>query len=508
MTTAARFSILATLYLFTAFCFSPAKCQTQPLNFSQRRIKEPVDVKFWQRYPRQGIEIKSPLQNAIFHLPITFSNTTFDSTANFGFATFDSTADFSADTFHSTANFSETAFGSAEVFGNSTLRFSSGLSTGDIGSRANFTEATFGSTADFLGALFGSRADFLSATFRSTANFSGAAFASTADFLGATFDSTAVFRADTFYSTADFGEATLRADAYFGLAHFFKGVDFTDSRFYGSVDFSDATFNTDISFNHATFYEGSRVNFSGAHFYAKSDFADLVLPKELDFRDITDITHEIDFTNAFPPFDGGKCRIALEGSDVSKIKLNMKIFELDFFNPNTPTDQISQVYEKLLKKLKDDGFMESYQILDIDYRQFKYKHKRWYEFGWLVNEIQHRWWKYGYNGERVYFWSIGFWLGFSLINLIFYPKLSENIYEIPFLGKLRDNVVRGRKKWRLYFLQVAAYTAIIFFGLKMDLEKFKDGAVKSHPWLFTYLMTIYTIGIVCLGFIVNQIFKS
>jgi hypothetical protein len=164
----------------------------------------------------------------------------------------------------------------------------------------------------------------------------------------------------------------------------------------------------------------------------------------------------------------------------------------------------------VLKKLKDDGFMDSYQILDIEYRQFKFHHGPKLlgilNIGPLLNILNNVWWYYGYNKELVFVWAIGFWVLFSLVNLKVYPKFSESVYAIPFLEKLETSLLTGVKKRLFYFLQVVTYTAIVFFGLKMDVAKFKKGVVREHPWLFIYLMFVYVLGLVCLGFIVNIIF--
>jgi len=249
-----------------------------------------------------------------------------------------------------------------------------------------------------------------------------------------------------------------------------------------------------------------------------ADFYAATLPTDFDFRDVAiDSTH-IDFYSARLPRNGDRCKIALSGTDLNKIRLNMKLFKLwfpvDTFKipllsgkdsvviDSLEDDGKARVYETALKKIKDDGFPENYQILDIEYRQFKYH----LEGAWIRNTFDHYWWNYRYKKVWILRWSSFFWGLFSFLNLWFYPKLSENVYRIEFLDKFgyRKSIF---KRWWSRILQATTYTAIVFFGLKMDLDKFKKGAVKNHPGWFAYLMFIYVVGIFCLGFIVNYIFS-
>ncbi len=443
------------------------------IDFSNDTISEPVNVGFWKRQIQdtlKGVEIdstSSPFRKlwprVIFHYSVRFISTRFDSTADFIFAKFHSTADFRVATFEGTAGFSR---------------------------------ATFDSEAFFLDATFHSTADFSWATFDSAAFFFGVTFHSTADFVMATFEDTADFRRATFEDTADFVLATFDYTAGFTWATFGSWADFRMARFQGKVDVWKTK-----------------------------------LPDSLDFRNVTEITSEIDFTYCLPPSKDTKCRIALEGTDISKVKLNMNLFELSFPEDTVqeptgeadttykeslgvidtivrkivdtiiyPTyDQRCSIYEQVLKKLENDGFMDSYEIVDVQYRRFKARHRgglSWY----VADTFQDWWWNYGYSKERVFLWTIGFWLLFSFVNLWVYEKLSNSVYRIRFLDKMPVRRVM------LIALQAMTYTSVVFFGLKMNIKDFKDGAASEHPLLFSYLMSIYVIGLVCLGFIVNIIF--
>jgi hypothetical protein len=443
----------------------------EAIDFSDITFAERIDSDFWKRKNIEGITVAGYPSKIIFGRPIHFCLTHFDSKADFFWAQFHSVADFDQAQFHSTADFTQAKFYSV----------------------AYFTLAQFYSAASFWSAQFDSTADFLHTQFHSTANFQFDEFHSLAGFIDAQFDSIAVF--------------------------------------------SFCHFNSTAGFDHARF--NTKADFSFAMFRHKAGFYRAVLPDTLIFSGVTDIARDIDFNFARLPRSGNRCKIELVGADISKIKLNMKLFEL-WFSPDTTIDTIwvktettvntgvtthgtiidtirvrtdtlavtydqkVSVYEQVLKKLKDDGMMESYQILDIEYRKFKYENAG--IGGAILNVIYMLWWNYSYTPERIFLWAIILWLFFSLINLLMYNTLNEAVYEIPFLMKLQPETGAGERRWLYYPLQVVTYTAAIFFGLKMDPGKFKTGVVRRHPCLFAYLMIVYVSGLICLGFIVNIIF--
>lgn len=357
--------------------------------------------------------------------------------------------------------------------------------------KTNFMSATFGSTASFRWARFGSGANFFSARFDRTADFGRATFDSTAIFYFAKFGSRANFFSAKFDSTADFKYATFDSTTDFRDASFGSITDFSKARFYSTADFRGARFDSTANFSRATFK--ANASFRNAQFKSNVIFTDAILPDGLDFRYIIDIPKEIDFTLTRLDSSKKRCEIALFGSDIKKIKLDMIKFHLSFPDSLEP-DQKKSVYESVLKKIKDDGFMDSYENLDIEYRQFKY-HQSW--GGWLLDAMDCGWWYYGYWKLLIFAWSAFFYVLFSLFNLGLYNRLREKIYSIGFLETEARHHVKN----------TLVYTAIIFFGIKMDIDKFKNGASQQHPALFCYFMLMYVSGLICLGFMVNLIFS-
>jgi uncharacterized protein YjbI with pentapeptide repeats len=498
----------------------PLTVAAQKIDFSAKTIKEPVNVEFWKRHLQKGIELDSSLfrisPQVIFHRPMDFERAAFDSSVSFLFTDFNSTADFRETKFRGRADFVWTEFKGMADLGETKFKGRAGFWRTTFDSIVNFGDAEFDSTADFRKTKCKGEAGFVGTKFHGTADFRWAPFDSSVSFVNAGFHSTAFFGVTEFKGTADFSSATFDSSVSFRYAGFCSTAYFVRTKFKGKADFKWARF-------------GGDVLFLGA-----------ILPGNLDFRYVKDISKEIDFTFSLPPNSKEKCHIALAGADISKIKLNMTLFTLWFpkdttfgkssagkdsiIREDTTLEKSSagkdsiiridstsydgqlSVYESVLKKLKDDGLMESYKILDIEYRRFKYKHGGFFG-GYIPNTFWHWLWNYGYSKWRVFAWTFGLWVVFSLLNLIFfYPKLSESVYAIAFLEKLETSVLTGVKKRLFYFFQVVTYTAIVFFGLKMDVAKFKKGVVREHPGLFVYLMFVYVVGLVCLGFIVNIIF--
>ena len=330
-----------------------------------------------------------------------------------------------------------------------------------------------------------------------------------------------VYRIVIFHKPADFERALLTMTVDFSNARFASKASFMNAEFTSTADFNGAQFDSAVSFDYTRFEK--MASFKNARFLNEVSFYRATMPPKLDFRFVTNINKEIDFSFARLDVAVSKCQIALVGSDISKIKLDMRLLELwfpadttwvkDLWNKNTDTvknidsityDQRIGVYEQVLKKLKDDGLMESYQTLDIEYKQLKYSQKG--AWGAFVNLLDSNWWNYGYNPERIFAYSAGFWCLFSLVNMATYRKLSNGVYAISFLDAIHTRVGNPVKRAFFYVLKVFAYTSVVFFGLKMDLEKFRDGALKRHPFLFGGLIFEYVVGLVCLGFIVNIIF--
>ena len=473
---------------------------------------------------------------------IDFSNKEFDSVTNFSNAHFDTWADFSNAYFGPWANFSDAHFNSPAIF------------TGvHFDSVADFSYGHFSSWTYFYDAYFKSRANFSHVYFDSLAYFSHTHFCLSADFFKTQFD-----------SWSDFSNAHFDIWADFSNAHFYSLAYFYDARFDIWADFSDAHFDTLANFRYAhfdSFADFSNVHFASladfeyAHFKNKIvlrnltvtqkvrfDFNNSVLPDTIDLANNPDISLDmsstIDFTLAdsldnkyktvkinsldrlkhyietyFYPSESlhdlkGKHWINLYNTDISRIKIDYSHFRLyfkdieDTLRKELSNDIKESIYEQLLKNFKDRGQMDSYEKLDIEYQWFKGRDNP------IITGIIDWWWRFGYEKWRIFIHSIIIIILFSSVNFFLMNRLNDKnngVYHIDLVPeflvfKYSENTPY-RLLRRLWFSIV--YTSIIFFLLTFKIEKIR----YSKP-ISLWVMFIYTIGLICMGFIANLLLQK
>jgi len=373
--------------------------------------------------------------------------------------------------------------------------------------KVSFEEDTFNLKAEFYSATFNSDPKFTSASFNSTCilryahfvskvDFNHTDFYSLADFLDADFDTLSVFEKTFFHSFADFSSANFRYLADFNQAEFHSKVDFVGTQFGSSADFSYAIFDS-IAF-----------------------FKSVILPDTLFLSNVS-IKNELDLTSAkLNSTKHRKCKIDLLDTDINKVKFNYDLFELYFQETEehraATYEQKISIYEKLRKRFDELGFKESYKNLDIEYQDFintnaKDKSKE-AELGfklrkYLLNPWEKYWWNYGYNKEWVIFWSVFLLIIFTLINVPFVTYLNKNVYQINTKAFYDISTCKNyRKNFNVQriskiLFNSLVYTAILFFGIKLVIENFKN----PKPGGIFYLILIYVIGLFCLGYLLNII---
>ena len=475
---------------------------------------------------------------------INYSNRNFDSVANFSDAHFDSWADFSNTYFGPWANFSDAHFNSPAIF------------TGvHFDSVADFSYAHFSSWGYFYDGIFKSRANFSHAYFDSLAYLSHTHFYSSADFFKTHFSSWADFSNAHFDIWADFSNTHFSSLAYFYDAHFSIWADFSDAHFDTLANFRYAHFDSFADFSNAHF--ASLADFEFAHFKEKIvlrnltvtqkvrfDFNNSVLPDTIDFSNnpniSLDMSSTIDFTLAdsldnkykkvkinlwerlkhyikiyFYPNEvlvdlKGKHWINLYNADISRIKIDYSHFRLyfkdvdiqDTLRKELSNDIKESIYQQLLKNFKDRGQMDSYEKLDIEYQWFKGKDNP------IITGIIDWWWRFGYEKWRIFIHSIIIILLFSAVNFFLMNKLNDKnngVYHIDLVPeflifKYSENTPY-RLLRRLWFSII--YTSIIFFLLTFKIEKIK----YSKP-ISLWIMFVYTIGLICVGFIAILILQK
>jgi len=369
-----------------------------------------------------------------FILPVDFSGTIFNYPAYFLWQTrFDSIADFTKVQFKLEASFTETIFKSEAIF----------------------TKAHFNAAVNFLKAQFESRVSFSEAQFRTSADF---------DFTN--FNSGTTFRAVLFDSGASFV-----------WTHFDSSVSFYGADFYTTVCFFRTVFNGGASFTHAKF--DSLADFGYAQFGSDISFVAATLPKFLDFSYITKIYNEIDLTEASNNEDYEGCYINLVGSAIDKFRFRYKRFKLWFPQEDSIGFELkASVYEELLQKQKDEGFTQSYEILDKEYREFQYTDPNgsyggiW---GHSLNWVNKNWWGYGYNKELIVRNVLLIFLFLSLANAFTLKHLTKSVYVNENIYQLLESH-KNKNPWYRLVVSIKCslfYTGLIFFGFRFDLEKLK-----------------------------------
>ena len=471
-----------------------------------------------------------------FASPVDFSDAKFASYAGFSWARFASTSDFSNAKFYSPTDFSYVKFDSTTDFSGAKFESTAYFKVTIFYSRAIFKEVEFVSTANFLRARFGSPTDFSNAKFSSIANFFRARFASTTDFSNAQFDSTANFSKVRFYSTADFSYAKFYSTD-FSRARFFSIANFNSVKFDSSfVSFAGTHFDSLANFVFAEF--DSLADFSQVKFNFKVDFSAATLPKYLNLSEIDKILGRIDLTEAYinPKYD--ICFINLFGSDVRKIKLRYSGFKLDWpenedlLNSKNGTflskeDSINwveekkleiyntklKIYEDLMDFQKKEGYARSYEILDKEYKRFKYTgdfNPFGFWWGGLRMRVHKYWWGYGYDRSPVIRNVILIYLLFSLINTFMLRHLTNKVYEAPKINEWWIEVQGSKVGIFIKSIPFSLfYTAQIFFGFKFDVDKlkYKENLQGLKNFNLLYFFFMYFVGLISLLYVFNFVLK-
>ncbi len=258
---------------------------------------------------------------------------------------------------------------------------------------------------------------------------------------------------------------------------------------------------------------------------ASLSFYNTQLPKNIYFRNITSTQKEIDLTIAnfedstHYSKNGKYIRhsIGFYKTDISQIHFDYIHFRLALFDgkqyKETSFDQSRALYEAVLKNFKDRGQMLSYQLCDIEYRDFLWQRKWYYEWE-VIDKVQGNyiflggkyisltewmsyipklWNNYGYNKGRVFGWALAFLCLFTVLTYFFFlDTLNEYVYRIKSVP-----LNNQRKSWWYSFV----YTASVFFLISLKVENIKF----EKRWHVVYLMAMYIVGIICLAYIANYI---
>lgn len=405
--------------------------------------------------------------------------------------------------------------------------------------KSDFSSSIFNSNDNYFGfSIFDSIADFSHCVFDSLIDFHSVEFRDEVLFRGANFNHGANFEL-AFFDDADFSDARFNYSrnktTNWKLAY--SGIDFVEAggaaykevKNISAINFSSATFNSASFF---TTQFNSKLIFSQATFINPSNFAYASFNSDVDFTS-TDFGRKIDFQNATfkksPDFhrarlpdtlilvsvkmddntilnlntvekSASKCVIDLRDFPISRLKLRWNNFILFHPFPDKYFDyyEIRDIYSDLLKRFDDLGYSKSYELCDKEFREFRYQRDPNYRVGMgiILNSINKVWWGYGYDLWRIALNTFLIFLIFTFINYHNFEKLNTEAYKI---GNLFSSFQRTRKYKYLFTLQ---YTAFIFFGISIKLDKLDF----SNRKLSILVQFQFVVGLICLAFIVNYFF--
>ncbi len=425
----------------------------------------------------------------------------FENGADFAYSRFELMASFGGSYFLKPVNFWGSEFNSMAFFDYAI--FMDGIHFGEIRaySGISFRGVNFKSWVR-IGGVYDSIANFQGAIFESDSGFESIRFNGSARFWKTRFDSTANFGYTRFSSLATFSQSTFRGWVNFKNSEFISFADFERVQF-DSVSFQNTNFNSVANFNEAKFQ--GKVNLNGC-----------LLPDTLIFTGVQS-SQEIDFTYALTDSiqSGDRCVIDLYGTDLSKIKFDYSRFKILTDSSKYQRRQLGNIYEKILKMQNEQGFLDGYEVVDKEYRQFKNTYNKSgfsYFLGAISSWYERTVWDYGYRKELIFLWTFVLFAFFFFVNHLLFPYLNRCVYRIdntygqtPQALLLRNELLTVIRLFKIRnIFNALFYTSLVFFGLRLNTDKIQF----KHFIGASYLLIQYTIGIICLAYLANVIILS
>jgi uncharacterized protein YjbI with pentapeptide repeats len=497
---------------------------------------------------------------------VNFTHSKFLNRADFSAETFAENANFSFAEFRDTVDFRNAEFHGAAIFDSVIFKKITSFSSAKFSKTADFRHVVFNNTADLFKSTFEDQAVF-NGRFEKQLDLDSSKFLDSVSFFRSKFGGSAFFEHDTFKKAVYFQRDTLQKDVSFWQSEFKNGINFFRSIFQKKVDLEEADIqkililsnvstsdSTKFYFDYAklpdliSFANVSNIhndidltaaNFSRSKLYSASarrwhyiNLFDSDIPKiKIDyehfrlcfFSGTNGIDNEdIAMGNIIKDNDDNTIKI----HDKEYLRTNPKLFDTllkidafrDYLTQVFPTakltdtvvkdfvgycltrgffpqalsrDEILSTYEKVLKNFELNGQMESYKALDIEYRDFE-------NDGWF--NINHLWNRYGYDKEWIFYWTAGFLLLFTLITSFFIGDFNRKIEDngVYYL----ENITLDHPGEKFFvlkrFIHAFVYTSSVFFllGLKVENLNFRRAAV-------IYILLVYAMGILCLGYVAN-----
>jgi hypothetical protein len=199
----------------------------------------------------------------------------------------------------------------------------------------------------------------------------------------------------------------------------------------------------------------------------------------------------------FSYVEGQTCILAVNQTDLSKVKLDYALFNLDKNGLGIP--QAEAIYKQLLANQEKSGYKDGYQKADIEFR--KMENLKQGHYGKFLNWLQENWNNYGYNKEKIFINALWIFVIFFVLNIGWYRLLIDNGYTITELQAACQNL--KSKSWPakavLYPFYGLFYTGILFWGLKLDFDKLK----MKNGFMAVWILVQYISGLIVLAYIAN-----
>ncbi|HTA27384.1 MAG TPA: hypothetical protein VK809_06335 [Bacteroidia bacterium] len=215
------------------------------------------------------------------------------------------------------------------------------------------------------------------------------------------------------------------------------------------------------------------------------------------FNNCTDIPSPL-----FLTADSSKKYIYIEliNSNVINIRFDYtEKFKL-FFDKGISEETKNNTYQSLFAKYKAEGKPQNIEKIDIEYKRYQYK-QNWAMYPiWLLDYI---WWRYGYSKWLVIAWVLIFLIVFFVFNYRNWEGMRKiyGVFDKKDLSLIGTDQNNHHLRKKIIFVLI--FTSFIFFSLRIDFDKLKYASNKYLVVFFTQ----YIVGLICLFFLVNAIFK-
>lgn len=250
--------------------------------------------------------------------------------------------------------------------------------------------------------------------------------------------------------------------------------EFKRCHFNGDLTFWSRMPNAKIIFSDCTFGPDCYIGDLVVDRLALRNCHNIGVPLFIGFREDT-IPAELEIVN----------------TDLGNLKLdwhdNMRLA----FGPYDSEDTRDNTFENLIAKFEAEGKHNGLKAVDIQYHEMS--QAKWASF------LQKAWWNYGYDKNRVFWWSLLSLAVFCFANFIGWKGMQDTypMFDLKTNHNWRFPKEAGKPA------QVLLYTIFIFFSLRINFEKLKIARLGFVALFFFQYLT----GLFCLLFIFKAVLK-